>query len=1817
MRRVWTGGFSTVLLLAVAGWAEAALVGIDIGGALPSGSYAEHAGMHIVTGGGDGIWGEPDQLRDEFHFAYQQVIGDATIVARVASSAPTPASGGHPWSIAGVMIRDSLADDSAHASISMTGGHGTQLVWRPDEGQSSDAVGGWGEVPRWVRLQRVGSNFSSFFSSDGVTWDPLGDVTVNVSGTVYVGLAVSSHSAFYPQMGVFDNLSITGTSIDPGMLRWDESGPDNWDSPHWLGGPPSIPDETIDVVVPTDVVTVGPGGGSALSLRVISGGGIAISTGAALSVGGDVDFASGTTLTLDRDARFAAGRGTVDSLNTAGDTTINTIGGRLEVHAWQDNGVPGALVKQGAGTLVWDNSDGTNLHLAATTLRLDAGTLEASGADPLGGLSEVTLNGGKLSLQAGISSMPNTLAEYYYRNAIGADYLDPIDSGIGYLTREPDAATFLDTQLDFTGSALNARSGGLFPDLDTIGAAWRGQINVGGVSPLPEGQVTFGTLSDDGSVVWVDVDHSGTFDAGELIVDNNGGHGPQVRTGSVHLATGTYDVAIGFFDDWADEQINVRFGQGADVPFNNLTTINPADGAQAGLWTTEITGTLDMGETNVRVTTDSELAAVAAGAGTTFGELIMAGGVLRTLGQGRIRFTRTTVPAETTGTVGFDPQVDTDYGVIDVNSANVSIAKAGSGTWLLETPPQNLDNASWRIEGGTLEVLGATGLGGRPVTLAGGRLAVVGTGVSYVHDALGEWWFDGYATEANIDPIDSGIGLLTRLPDAVTLLQNRGLNYQTGTMDPRSGGVLGGDDFGAVWLGQIHVGGDSPLPPGEVTFGTRSDDGSTLWLDLNGNGTFESDELLVDNNGLHSTWTRVGHADLAEGSYDIAIGYFERDGDDVMEARYLPGWSNPASQAAVDALWLTMAEVHPNSPSQSSLWTAKVLAGPDMSDLGVTVEANSELSVFAGGAEATYGPLTMRAGVLTISGTSGASFFATRIDPAATAVGFNLQADTRLGPLDGGSASVTISKAGPVDLVLGQANVGLERATFAVQEGRLIGVHVSNPFGTAAARLEGGELVLASGAGDVSYDNAVTVEADSVLTAGRGDVPAAHTGPLTVTLGSTPDNGLRLNSGALTLRSLDDYVLDVVGDVTGEGGMVVSEGEVVFSSAVEVGSLELRGGTLRTRHGATVSNMIVSDGTMETRGDLNVATMRVSGGEFYLNGNDVVVGESLITGRVTYSTDPGNPFRVSGSDLLSSPNLQVTTGQVTITADDGGPATVIVLDEATPHDPTFSNFTIVPSLSDSDYADVHSNNAVVVTSSPTHWLSGGPDVLVDGRGQQGADSPGESLFSDGPIWVMLDLRDTVDVTQINTYSRHEWQNSGDGGRTPQVYSLYGSDATTAPPRYDLNAWNHIADVDTVQGSTGTKHPGDCGVSIQEQWGGVLGQFRYLLLNDLGPVPPRGGTFYGEFDVVTGTIGSTSVALGELTIAAGTELRLDIGGGVADFESIDAGHDASIYGHVRLAGSFAENGRVGTLNIGGRLLMEDTAQYVCELDQLSSDLIVTTADIYLGGALCLRPLGKLDAVGDAVRTILRTSGESGVYREFADAPTAGDHLGFGVFLNDQGFIRTPLTVGVGLFQAADGDADGDQTVDQGDVDAILTAGKFATGILGDWTEGDFTGELVINGDDIQALLATNLLDQGPYDEVLPGGGEGALELLITAGGLLIDTHGETINGYVLTSAADVLTGEAADNLGLFQEDEDGRISGNLFFTLSGTHLLGDVVGEKLGADKLPEDLTFTYTIEGESGIYRGNVVIPEPSTAVLLAAAGFVLLLRKRRRRRPQ
>jgi len=207
--------------------------------------------------------------------------------------------------------------------------------------------------------------------------------------------------------------------------------------------------------------------------------------------------------------------------------------------------------------------------------------------------------------------------------------------------------------------------------------------------------------------------------------------------------------------------------------------------------------------------------------------------------------------------------------------------------------------------------------------------------------------------------------------------------------------------------------------------------------------------------------------------------------------------------------------------------------------------------------------------------------------------------------------------------------------------------------------------------------------------------------------------------------------------------------------------------------------------------------------------------------------------------------------------------------------------------------------------------------------------------------------------------------------------------------------------------------------------------------------------------------------------------------------------------------------------------------------------------------------------------------------------------------------------VGWQEAAPGDVNLDRMVSGADIEAILAAGKFASGPANaTWVEGDFDGNQEVNGPDIQAILAANLFGQGPYAGKEAGAyADGTASLLVAPEGVRIDAHGAAVNGYVLASEEGIFTGQPADNLGLFREDTDFRISGNFAFALDGTHRLGQVIGDEFAHAYAARDLTFTYTLEGKSGVYTGSVlVVPEPGTVAMLAGVVLVLLWMAVRRR---
>jgi len=174
----------------------------DVGsvGVLGSASYAN--GVFTVKGAGAQIYG----TADAFHFVYQPLSGDGTIVARLVSL-----QGGSGYVSPGVMIRETLNAGATNAgSVDWAGYRGIYFEVRTSTGGSTSLSGGVNAtLPYWVKVSRSGSTFNSYTSSDGMNWTQQGSQTINMGQNVYVGLAVNSGSASAAATATFDNVSVT------------------------------------------------------------------------------------------------------------------------------------------------------------------------------------------------------------------------------------------------------------------------------------------------------------------------------------------------------------------------------------------------------------------------------------------------------------------------------------------------------------------------------------------------------------------------------------------------------------------------------------------------------------------------------------------------------------------------------------------------------------------------------------------------------------------------------------------------------------------------------------------------------------------------------------------------------------------------------------------------------------------------------------------------------------------------------------------------------------------------------------------------------------------------------------------------------------------------------------------------------------------------------------------------------------------------------------------------------------------------------------------------------------------------------------------------------------------------------------------------------------------------------------------------------------------------------------------------------------------------------------------------------------------------
>ncbi|MES2202358.1 MAG: hypothetical protein V4498_08915, partial [candidate division FCPU426 bacterium] len=196
-RGVWLslGAQAMVLFLFVAGLGrplEASCgftPALSYSGCASGGSLSNSGSNWTLSGNGTHLWSGDDALT----FAGMAISGDFTISTQILSSTSTGGSN----TKAGLMVRPTTATTTNMVWVglkptSASGGYieaeheiaGTFSCTAPCNTTTSN-------YPFWVRMVRLGNVFTSYYSSDGVSWTLFASVTIAMTDPVYVGLFVN------------------------------------------------------------------------------------------------------------------------------------------------------------------------------------------------------------------------------------------------------------------------------------------------------------------------------------------------------------------------------------------------------------------------------------------------------------------------------------------------------------------------------------------------------------------------------------------------------------------------------------------------------------------------------------------------------------------------------------------------------------------------------------------------------------------------------------------------------------------------------------------------------------------------------------------------------------------------------------------------------------------------------------------------------------------------------------------------------------------------------------------------------------------------------------------------------------------------------------------------------------------------------------------------------------------------------------------------------------------------------------------------------------------------------------------------------------------------------------------------------------------------------------------------------------------------------------------------------------------------------------------------------------------------------------------
>ncbi|APG59648.1 hypothetical protein LPB144_04140 [Christiangramia salexigens] len=177
----------------------------DVGNSQIPGEICYIDGHFELTGSGAGI----NAKADAFYFTYQQVSGDAEVIARLNSFENGGLDGN-----AAVVIRESLDASSKVAATSISAnpnfkGAEVQFEYRKSAGAKLNSSNYQSaSLPKYIRIVRKGNEITSYISSTTDNWTAIGSTRLNLGSEVYVGIGVASGSNNTSTIADLDEVSV-------------------------------------------------------------------------------------------------------------------------------------------------------------------------------------------------------------------------------------------------------------------------------------------------------------------------------------------------------------------------------------------------------------------------------------------------------------------------------------------------------------------------------------------------------------------------------------------------------------------------------------------------------------------------------------------------------------------------------------------------------------------------------------------------------------------------------------------------------------------------------------------------------------------------------------------------------------------------------------------------------------------------------------------------------------------------------------------------------------------------------------------------------------------------------------------------------------------------------------------------------------------------------------------------------------------------------------------------------------------------------------------------------------------------------------------------------------------------------------------------------------------------------------------------------------------------------------------------------------------------------------------------------------------------